>query len=131
MYEPAPTSDLSRRERQIMDVLYRLGEGAVHDVVERIPDPPSYSSVRTMLRILEEKGHVQHVRKGLRYIYSPSLPETAAKKSALRHMLGTFFGGSTEAVVSELLDLRKDDLSDEELARLARLIERARKGDQP
>lgn len=121
--------DLSRRERQIMDVIYRLGQATVTDVLERLPDPPSYSAVRAMLRILEEKAHLRHEQDGPRYVYSPTVPRETAKESALKHLLRTFFGGSTEAAVAALLDLKGEDLSEPELERLSHLIDEARKGE--
>jgi BlaI family penicillinase repressor len=126
MPNPPSHLDLSRRERQIMDVIYRLGRAAVSDVLERLPDPPSYSAVRAMLRILEEKGHLRHEADGPRYVYLPTVPRETAKESALKHMLRTFFGGSTTAAVAALLDLSEDNLSETELDRLSRLIENAR-----
>ena len=127
-----PTGDelltgLSRRERQIMDLLYRRGRASAAEVRAGIPDPPSYSAVRAMLRVLEEKGHVRHAEDGPRYVYVPRLPRDRAKRSALRHVVRTFFDGSAEQAVAALLDDRSAELSEEELDRLARLIERARK----
>ena len=118
--------DLSRRERQIMDVIYRLERATVTEVLERLPDPPSYSAVRAMLRILEEKGHVRHEQDGPRYIYLPTIGRDNAKRSALHHMLKTFFDGSAEQAISALLDESSAKLSDAELDRLARLIDQAR-----
>ena len=130
MANPPPHLDLSRRERQIMDVVYRLGRAAVSDVLERLPDPPSYSAVRAMLRILEEKGHLRHEQDGPRYVYLPTVPRDAAKESALKHLLRTFFGGSTTAAVAALLDLSDNSLSEAEADRLSRLIENARQGEE-
>jgi BlaI family transcriptional regulator, penicillinase repressor len=121
--------DLSRRERQIMDVVYRLERAAVADVLERLPDPPSYSAVRAMLRILEEKGHLRHEQEGPRYLYTPTIPRDTAKESALKNILRTFFGGSTEAAVAALLDLRKEEMTDAELERISRVIEDAKRGE--
>jgi predicted transcriptional regulator len=118
---------LSRRERQIMDVVYRLGKSSVSDVLERLPDPPSYSAVRALMRILEEKGHLKHEQDGPRYVYIPTVPRDAAQVTALSHMVRTFFGGSTEAAVAALLELPEHGLSENELARLSRLIDDARK----
>ena len=118
---------LSRRERQIMDVLYQLGEATAAEVQERLPEPPSYSAVRAMLRILEEKGHVRHEQDGPRYVYVPTIARDNVKKSALRHVLTTFFDGSAEQAISALLDDQSSKLSDAELDRLARLIDGARK----
>src|SRR5688572_9449939 len=118
---------LSRRERQIMDVLYREGRSSAARVREQLPDPPSYSAVRALLRILEDKGVVRHENEGLQYIYLPNVPREHAKHSALSHLMSTFFGGSTEAVLAALL--KKEKLSRSELDRLAQLIEQARKED--
>ncbi|HEX2205940.1 MAG TPA: BlaI/MecI/CopY family transcriptional regulator [Longimicrobium sp.] len=118
---------LSRRERQIMDVVYRLGKAAVSDVLDRLPDPPSYSAVRALMRILEEKGHLRHEQDGPRYVYLPTVERDAAQQSALSHLVRTFFGGSTEAAVAALLELPDGGLSGGELDRLSRLIEDARK----
>ena len=118
---------LSRRERQIVDVLYRLGDATAQDVLDQLPDPPSYSAVRALLRILEEKGHVKHRRDGPRYVYTPTVPRDRARVSALRQLVGTFFDGSAGAAAAALLDLSRDDLSEEELAQLEELVVRARK----
>jgi predicted transcriptional regulator len=114
-----------------MDAVYRLGRASVTEVLERLPDPPSYSAVRALLRILEDKGHLRHEQDGPRYIYVPTTPREAARESALKHLLRTFFDGSTEAAVAALLDIRRDDLSDAELDRLTHLIEQARPGEEP
>lgn len=119
------TTQLSRRERQIMDVVYRLGRATAADVLDGMPEPPSYSAVRTMLRLLEEKGHLRHEQDGPRYVYVPTVARDRARRSALDHLVRTFFDGSTEDVVAALL-ARGDRPSDEELERLARLIEQAR-----
>ena len=118
---------LSRRERQIMDVLYRLGRGTAADVQRRLPDPPGYSAVRAMLRILEEKGHLRHHEDGPRYVFTPTVAREKAKRSALRHLVETFFEGSAEQTVAALLDVSSKDLSDAQLERLGQLIESARK----
>lgn len=118
---------LSRRERQIMEVLYALGEATAAEIHVRIPDPPSYSAVRAHLRVLEEKGHVRHESRDMRYVYLPTLRPEHARRSALRHMLNTFFGGSAERLVAALLDEKSARLSPEELERLLALVERARK----
>jgi BlaI family transcriptional regulator, penicillinase repressor len=122
--------DLSRRERQIMDVIYRLERAAVADVLERLPDPPSYSAVRAMMRILEEKGHLRHEQEGPRYLYSPTVPRDTAKESALKNVLRTFFGGSTEAAVAALLDLKGEEMTDGELERISQVIEDAKKREE-
>jgi BlaI family penicillinase repressor len=119
-------SNLSRRERQIMDVLYRDGRATASEVLAAMPDPPSYSAVRAMLRILENKGHVRHVADGTRYVYTPTLPRDRAGKPALAGVLETFFDGSTEKAVAALLDLSRSELSPEELDRLSQLIDQAR-----
>jgi len=116
---------LSRRERLIMDVLYKRGKATAADVMEDVPGDPSYSTVRTQLRVLEEKGHVTHEEQGLRYVYAPAVPRRAARKSALRHLVDTFFDGSAEQTVAALLGGER--LSDDELDRIAGLIARARK----
>lgn len=118
--------DLSRRERQIIDILYAHGRATAAEVQAALPEPPSYSGVRAMLRILEEKGHVRHEQDGPRYVYVPTIARDYAKRSALRHVLQTFFNGSAEQAISALLD-DTSTLSDEELDRLARLIDQARK----
>jgi len=117
---------LSRRERQVLDVLHRLGYATVADVQGALPDPPSYSAVRTHLRILEDKGHAVHVVEGPRYIYRAAVPREAAARTALRHLMTTFFDDAPERAVAALLDERADALTDAELDRLARLIENAR-----
>ena len=127
MTRQQPHLDLSRRERQIVDILYSHGRATAAEVQAALPDPPSYSAVRAMLRILEEKGHVRHEQDGPRYVYLPTVARDNAKRSALRHMLKTFFDGSTEQAISALLDDSSARLSDRELDRLARMIEHARK----
>lgn len=114
---------LSRRERQIMDILYLKTNATVAEVLEELPDPPSYSAVRALLRILEIKGHVKHRSEGPRYIFAPVISREKAKRSALEHLLKTFFNGSTEKAVASLIDVSKDHLSDEQLDRLSRLID--------
>lgn len=120
-------SRFSRRERQIMDAIYAEGPATVQEVVDRLPDPPGYSAVRAMLRLLEEKGHLVHRQEGPRYVYEPTVPRERARESAMKQMLTTFFDGSTEQAVAALLDLSASRLSDEELDRLAAAIEQARK----
>lgn len=124
---PQPHLDLSRRERQIIDILYTQGHATAAEVQAALPEPPSYSAVRAMLRILEDKGHVRHEQDGPRYIYKPTVARDNAKKSAMRHMLRTFFDGSAEQAISALLDDHSARLSDAELDRLANLIDQARK----
>jgi BlaI family transcriptional regulator, penicillinase repressor len=117
---------LSRRERQIMDVLYRLGRATAAEILENIPDPPGYSAVRAMLRVLEEKKHIRHEEKDLRYVFIPVVPRDKARRSAVRHMLDTFFEGSPEQAVATLLDVSGRTLAPEDFDRLAALIEKAR-----
>jgi predicted transcriptional regulator len=121
------TPDLSRRERQIMDFLFRVGRASAADVLAGIPDPPSYSAVRAMLRILEEKGHVRHEEEGRAYVFSPTTRKDAARKSALQHLLRTFFDGSTEDAVAALLDLKGQKMSEAELGRIERLVSDAKR----
>ena len=123
-----PHLHLSRRERQIMDVLYRKGSATAAEVLENIPQPPSYSAVRALLRILEQKGHIKHEESEGKYVFMPTVPADKAKRSAMRHVVQTFFGGSAEQAVAALLDASSAKLSDSELDRLQELIERARKG---
>jgi len=118
---------LSRRERQIMDVIYQRGSASVADVVERLPDPPGYSAVRALLRILEEKGHLKHRKEGPRYIYVPKRSRSSAARAALQRTLDTFFDGSATQAVAALLDVSDADLSEEDLDELAKLIAKARK----
>jgi predicted transcriptional regulator len=119
-------TNLSRRERQIMDVIYREGQATATEVLAAMPDPPSYSAVRAMLRVLENKGHLRHVPDGTRYVYRPTLTRDRAGKPALANVLETFFDGSTEKAVAALLDLSRSELSPEALDRLSGLIEQAR-----
>ena len=123
----APHSTLSRRERQIMDVLYRLGRATANEVMDALAGQPNYSTVRTQLRVLEGKGHVRHEEHGLRFIYMPTVPRHTARQSALRHLMETFFEGSAEKMLSTLLGSDGSRLSEGELERLAQLIENARK----
>ena len=122
-----PPMSLSRRERQIMEVAYRQGQVTVADVRGALPDPPSYSAVRAMLRVLEEKGHVRHEEEGARYVYRPTRRRENVRRTLLSQMVRDFFGGSAEQVVATLLDLSSGKLSPGELERLARLIDEARK----
>src|SRR6476620_10100385 len=119
---------LSRRERQIMDILYRLGRGATAgEVMEELSSDKTYSTIRSQLRTLEEKGHVRHEEQGLRYIYFPTAPRSTVRQSALHHLVQTFFGGSSEKVVSALVGADASKLSDDELERISQLIDRAKK----
>jgi predicted transcriptional regulator len=123
----SPHITLSRRERQIMDILYRLGRASAAEVMAELTGSPNYSTVRTQLRVLEEKGHVRHEEEGLRYVYSPARPRHAAGKSALRHLVNTFFDGSAEKVVTALLGGDAASLTDAELKRIADAVAKARK----
>ena len=124
--KPKPSAS-SRRERQIMDILYKLERASVGQVLSKLADKPSYSTVRAQLCVLEEKGHVRHEEHGLRYVYVPAVPRDVARRSALRHLVETFFDGSTEKVVAALLGGEVARISPEELDRLARLIAKGRK----
>jgi predicted transcriptional regulator len=129
MSERTHTS-LTRRERQIMDILYRRGRATAAEVLEDLPGDTHDSTVRTQLRVLEEKGHIRHEEEGLRYIYMPLVSRTAARKSALRHVVQTFFDGSAEKAVAALLGGEASRLSEDELRRIADLIAKARKDGQ-
>ncbi len=122
---PKPAQNLSRREREIMDVLFSLGQAAAEDVRSRLTDPPSYSAVRAMLVRLEAKGHIRHREEGLRYVYAPTTSPATARRAALKQYLGTFFGGSIGDLVTSLV--RQESWTDEELAALQAEIERTRK----
>ena len=122
-----PAHTLSRRERQIMDILYRRGRATAAEVNEDLSGEPHYSTVRTQLRVLEEKGHVRHAEEGLRYVYMPAVPRRAARKSALKHLVDTFFDGSAEKAVAALLGGEASKVSGEELDRIADLIAKAKK----
>ncbi len=117
---------LSRRERQIMDTLYQLGRATAGELMKALPGEPSDSTVRTQLRVLEAKGHVRHEEEGLRYVYLPVVPRRVVRKSALKHLVNTFFDGSTEKVVAALLGPDGGRLSDEELDRIAEMVAKAR-----
>lgn len=118
---------LSRRERQIMDILYQRGKSSASEVREAMPNAPSYSAVRAMLRVLEEKGHIGHEAEGLRYVYVPTVPREKAKRSAMKHLMDTFFSESPEQIVAALLDVGSTRLTREELDRMAAMIDRAKK----
>jgi predicted transcriptional regulator len=120
------TEKLGRRERQIVEVLYRRGSASVNDVLADLPDPPSYSAVRTFLRILEEKGHVSHTQEGARYIYHPTKPRPPVAREALYKLMETFFGGRPEQIVSALLTDEERKLSEADLERLSAMIAEAR-----
>lgn len=123
-------SELGRRERQILEIVFRLEEASVGDVLNEMADPPAYDSVRTMLRVLERKGFLQHRQEGTRYIYRPKQSRASASRSALSHLMRTFFENSVADTMAAALDLKSDDLTEEELARLEALIEKARKEGQ-
>ena len=126
----ADPAQLSRRERQIMEIIYENENATAAEVQERIPDPPSYSAVRAMLRILEEKGHLRHEQKGPRYVFMPTIPREEARESALKRIVRTFFDGSAEGAMAALLDLNDDQLDEKALERLANRIEDARGEDR-
>ena len=118
---------LSRRERQIMEILYRRGKASASEVLEALTDPPSYSGVRAMLRVLEEKGHVKHENERLKYVYTPVVNLDKAKRSALKHLVDTFFRDAPEQVVAALLDVASKRLTRDELDRMGEMIEKAKK----
>jgi BlaI family penicillinase repressor len=118
---------LTRREREIMDILYRRGRATAGEVMQDLTGEPSYSTVRAQLRVLKEKGHVRYEEQGLRYVYLPIVPRHEVRQSALRHMVETFFEGSTQKVVAALLGSEGSRVSREELDRIAELVEKARK----
>jgi predicted transcriptional regulator len=124
---PSPHAQLGRRERQIVDAVYRLGRASVSEVRAALDDPPSYSAVRGMLNLLEEKGHLRHVQDGLRYVYLPVVEPERASKSAMAHVVQTFFGGSAADAASALLDLPDRKWSREELTELSRQVKQALK----
>ena len=118
-------AQLSRRERQIMEIVYKAGSATAADIHEAMADRPSYSAVRALLRVLEEKGHLRHRQDGPRYVYSPTVPRDRARKSALSRLVGTFFGGSVTDTVAALLDLESSSLDADELERLSLLVAEA------
>ena len=117
---------LSRRERQILEIIIQRGKASASEVRAAMPDAPSYSAVRTLLRVLEEKGHVRHRAEGLRYVYLPTVAREKAKRSAVAHLLKTYFNGSPEQIVAALLDVSSSELTREELDRMAAMIEKAK-----
>ncbi|HEU0054952.1 MAG TPA: BlaI/MecI/CopY family transcriptional regulator [Longimicrobium sp.] len=121
---PQSHAELSRRERQIMDIIYRRGRATAAEVMDELPDPPTYSAVRAALRLLEEKGGLRHEMDGKRYVYVPTTPRSRARSSALRHLVRTFFGGSTEQVVNALIEETRPSAA--ELDRLMKVLEQAR-----
>jgi predicted transcriptional regulator len=120
-------SGLSRRERQIMDILFALGRATGPEIQERLPDQPSYSAVRTILRVLERKGHIRHVEEGLRYVYLPAVERETAKQSAIQRLISTFFDGSAKAAAAAFIDPAASQLSAEDLKELEAMIRKARK----
>ena len=122
MVKPA----LTRREREIMDILYRLGRASAQEVLDNLAEPPSYSAVRALLRLLEERGHAKHVSDGARYLYQPTVARGEARRKALSHVVATFFGGSVEQAMMTLVESSRDKLSVSELERLSELVERAK-----
>jgi predicted transcriptional regulator len=124
MKKPDP---LTRREREIMDILHRRGRATAHEVMDDLADPPSYSAVRTFLRLLEDRGHVRHEQDGPRYIYTPTVARREAQRSALTHLVDTFFDGSVEDAVATLVESSKPKLSAQELDRIAALVAKAKK----
>jgi BlaI family penicillinase repressor len=121
------STGLSRRERQIMDILYQQGKASASEVREAMPDAPSYSAVRAMLRVLEDKGHVKHQAEGLKYVYVPVVARDKAKRSAVKHLMDTFFKESPEQVVAALLDVSSTRLTREDLDRMSEMIEKAKR----
>jgi BlaI family transcriptional regulator, penicillinase repressor len=121
------TRDLSRRERQIMDLLFRLGRATAAEVMEGLHDAPSYSAVRALLRILEQKGHIRHEEEGRAYVYMPLQRRDSARQSALSHLLKTFFDNSAEQAVAALLAIKGEKMSEAELERMSKLIDAAKK----
>src|ERR1700720_1816484 len=119
-------AELTRRERQIMDILYRRGRATAGEVMEDLSGDPHYSTVRTQLRVLEDKGHVHHEEQGLRYVYAPAVARSSARRSALRHLVNTFFDGSAEHAVAALLGGEGARLSEDELQRIADLVNNSR-----
>ena len=124
-----PHMNLSRRERQIMQIVYRRGRASAAEIMDEMPDAPSYSAVRATLRVLEEKNELKHGRDGRRYVYMPMTPRSRARSAAMRNLLSTFYDGSVEQAVASLLDLKSRKLSNDDLDRLSELIENARKED--
>jgi predicted transcriptional regulator len=127
MNQPPTPETLGARERQIMDAIFELGEASVADVRVKLPDPPSYSAVRTMIRLLETKGLLKHRQVGIKYVYTPSQKPDVAKRSALQHVMKTFFAGSAADAVAAILDSTIATLTDDEIKRLEKLIQEARK----
>ena len=118
--------NLARRERQILELIYELGEASVGEVLAKLPDPPGYSSVRTIIRLLERRGFLRHRRSGIKYIYRPIQSRETVRRSAVAHLFKTFFRGSPSDAVAAILDVSADDLTDAELTRLEQLVQKAR-----
>jgi len=121
-----PKPPLTRREREIMDIVYRLGRASAQEVLDNLADAPSYSAVRALLRLLEERGHVRHIEEGGRYVFLPAVSRAEARRKALSHVVSTFFGGSVEEAVLTLVESSRNKLSSDELDRLAAIVEKAR-----
>lgn len=130
MSAAAPHTVLTKRERQIMDVLYRLGRANAQEVLDQMPGAPSYSTIRTQLRVLEEKGHLRHEDDGVRYVYIPVVPRHSARRTAVKHLIDTFFDGSAANLLTTLLGRDGARLSDEELDRIADLVRAAREPER-
>lgn len=126
MAKKKPLDALARRERQIMDVIHQLGSATVGEVLEQLPDPPSYSSVRTMIRHLESKGHLSHRQDGKRYVYKATQSHDVASRSALRKLMDVFFAGSAADAVAAILDVSSKSLEPDDLDRMARMIQQAK-----
>src|ERR1700728_243503 len=124
---PENDNDLGRREHQIMDILFAMGRASGPEIQERLPDQPNYSGVRTILRVLERKGHIRHIEEGMRYVYLPVMTREKATKSAIERLVSTFFDGSVKAAAAAFLDPSTAKLSDEDLKELERMIRKARK----
>ena len=120
-------NDLSKRERQVMAIIYRRNNASVNDVLEAIPNPPSYSAVRSVVNILEEKGFIKHKKQGKKYVYSPTISRKKATSSAVKQLLTTYFDNSLEKAVTTMLEMHNDDLTEEDFQRLSRIIERVQK----
>jgi BlaI family transcriptional regulator, penicillinase repressor len=121
-----PPFEVGRRERQILEIVYAHGKASVSEVLAALPNPPSYSSVRAMMNLLEEKGHLRHKEVGRKFIYEPTLSRDKARRSALKNLLHTFFGGSACEAAASLIELNKENLSENDLERLSALIEKAK-----
>jgi len=123
-------NDLSKRERQIMAIIYRRKRASVRQVLEDVPNPPSYSAVRATMNILKDKGYLKHMRQGKKYVYSPTISQKKAINSAVKHLLTTYFDNSLEKAVTAILEIHNKDLTEEDFARLAQIIDKAKKGGE-